>query len=213
MARGQRFRGSFNYNNIEKKDKNFMYQNLKRSNCYNCNFAGSNFDFASFRGAHFKTCSFMKCTFTGAEFVGSNLKNTKFKDALLENTVFDAVNLDGTDFQEAQFKNTIFLNTDFELARNVDFQDPELRIFDKMPEIEVSDNLRNTIKDIEENEFIKKARVFDTKEGDLNLLTVMILLENFEEDRLIRGLNAVKAEIDRDFHTLSYIIRLIQKVE
>ena len=36
-------------------DKNFMYKNLERSNCYNCNFAGSTFDFVSFRGAHFKS--------------------------------------------------------------------------------------------------------------------------------------------------------------
>ena len=33
---------NFHYNNIEKKDKNFMYKNFKRSNCYNCNFANSN---------------------------------------------------------------------------------------------------------------------------------------------------------------------------
>ena len=44
---------NFHYNNIEKKDKNFMYKNFKRSNCYNCNFANSNFNFATFRGAHF----------------------------------------------------------------------------------------------------------------------------------------------------------------
>ena len=30
---------NFHYNNVEKKDKNFMYKNFKRSNCYNCNFS------------------------------------------------------------------------------------------------------------------------------------------------------------------------------
>lgn len=50
---------NFHYNNIEKKDKIFMYKNFKRSNCYNCNFANSNFNFATFRGAHFKTCSLL----------------------------------------------------------------------------------------------------------------------------------------------------------
>jgi len=59
MARNNSVSGNFNYNNIEKKDKNFMYKNLERSNCYNCNFTNSNFDFVSFRGAHFKLCIFL----------------------------------------------------------------------------------------------------------------------------------------------------------
>ncbi|NYC47658.1 uncharacterized protein YjbI with pentapeptide repeats [Clostridium beijerinckii] len=49
---------NFYYDNAEKTNKNFIYKNLKRSKCYNCNFSNSNFDFASLRGAHFKKCNF-----------------------------------------------------------------------------------------------------------------------------------------------------------
>ena len=35
MGRNQS-NGKFNYNNIEKKGKNFMYDNFKNSNGYNC---------------------------------------------------------------------------------------------------------------------------------------------------------------------------------
>ena len=45
---------NFIYDNTSKINKNFVYKNLKRSKCYNCDFSGSNFDFTSLRGAHFK---------------------------------------------------------------------------------------------------------------------------------------------------------------
>ena len=54
MAKDNSGSENFHYNNVEKKDKNFMYKNFKRSNCYNCNFSNSNFNFATFRGAHLK---------------------------------------------------------------------------------------------------------------------------------------------------------------
>ena len=38
----------------------------------------------------------------------------------------------------------------------------------------------------------------------------MILSEKFDEETLLEGLNYIKYEVDRDFHTLSYIIRLIE---
>ncbi|KMT23221.1 pentapeptide repeat-containing protein [Clostridium cylindrosporum] len=212
MAKNEVNKESFNYNNIEKKDKNFMYKNLKRSNCYNCNFSNSNFDFASFRGAHFKSCYLFKCTFKGAEFVGANLKGSKFISAVFENSIFDSVNLDGTDFKDAKFKNTIFMSTDLEKAKNIDINDSGIRVFDKMPDLKISDELKSAVEDVIKNKCVKNSRIFDTKEGNINLLNIMILLENFDEKSLINGLRNIHDYIDRDFHTLSYIIRLIQKI-
>ena len=57
---------------------------------------------------------------------------------------------------------------------------------------------------------IKKSRVLDTKDGNLNGLSFMILSEKFDESTLIEGMNYIKLEIDKEFHTLSYIIRLIE---
>ncbi|MGL4772219.1 MAG: pentapeptide repeat-containing protein [Clostridium sp.] len=210
MARNNRPNGSFNYNNIEKKDKNFMYMDLKRSKSYNVNFAGSKFDFVSFRGAHFKSCSFLECSFKGAEFIGSNLRGCKFKNASFENTIFEGAKLDGVDFKDATFKNVILVDTNLDEARNLDLNNEEIRIFEKMPVIEVSDALKEATEKAMENSFIKVSRVFDTKEGKLNHLTLMVLLESFSEDELINGLEMIKDSIDKDFHTLSYIIRYIK---
>lgn len=202
--------GSFNYNNIEKTDKNFMYKNLKRSNCYNSNFSNSNFNFVSFRGAHFKSCEFYGCTFKSAEFIGANLKGSNFKNAVFENTVFDSANLDGADFKDAEFKNTIFLSTDVKKAKNLNIKNLDVKVFDEMPQLEISTELETAITNVMNNKYVKESRTLDTKDGDLNMLSVMILLENFDEKTLIKGLNIIEDELDKDFCTLSYIIRFLE---
>ncbi|WP_238881787.1 pentapeptide repeat-containing protein [Clostridium sp. YIM B02551] len=213
MARNQSVKGNFNYNNIEKKDKNFMYKNLSRSNCYNCDFEGSNFDYVSFRGAHFKSTNFFSCSFKWAEFIGTNLKDSDFNDAIFENTIFDSVKLEGVNFKDAKFINTIFLSTDLTNAKNLNTQNPEIRIFSEMPDIEISEGLQTAAFNALSNKHIKASRVLDTKDGSLNNLNIMLLLENFEEDALIKGLNFISTNLDRDFYTLSYIIKFLKNAE
>ena len=187
-----------------------MYKNLERSNCYNCDFSRSNFDFVSFRGAHFKSCVFFECTFKWAEFIGTNLKGSDFKNTIFENAIFDSVNLDGADFKDAEFKNTIFLSTDLTKAKNLNIKNSDIKIFSEMPEIEISEELRIAVINAMKNKYVKAARVLDTKDGGINIISLMILLENFDEETLIKGLNIIKAELDCDFYTLSYIIKFLK---
>jgi hypothetical protein len=79
-----------------------------------------------------------------------------------------------------------------------------------MPQLEISEVLSNVILNALENKFVKESRVLDTKDGTLNMLSIMILLENFEEATLIKGLDIIQAQLDRDFYTLSYLIKYIQ---
>lgn len=213
MAKNQANKGNFYYDNIEKKDKNFMYKNLERSNCYNCNFSGSNFDYVNFRGAHFKTCGFLKASFKWAEFIGTNLKSSNFRNANFENTIFHSVKLNDINFEGSKFKNTIFVSCDLSNVKGLDTTDPEIRIFETMPEIEMGEDLKNAIFKTFNNKFIKSSRILDTKEGEINTLSVMILLENFDEETLIKGLNHAYENIDRKFYTLSYLIKLIKNIE
>lgn len=210
MAKNQSVVGNFNYNNIEKKNKNFMYKNLQRSNCYNSDFSNSNFNYVSFRGAHFKTCNFSECTFRWAEFIGANLKQSNFENAIFENTIFDSVNLDGVNFKDAEFNNTIFLSTNTDNAKYLNLKNPNIKVFDEMPQLEISEELKIAVENLMKNDYVKKSRIFDTKDGNLNLLNLMILLDNFDEATLIKGLTMIEVEFDRPFHTLSYIIKLIK---
>jgi hypothetical protein len=210
MDKNQSTNGNFNFNNIEKKDKNFMYKNLEKSKCYNCDFSNSSFDYVSFRGAHFKSCAFFNCNFKSAEFVATNFKESNFKKATFENAVFDSAKVEGANFKDAKFINTIFLCTDVTKAKHLDINSPGIKILDEMPDIEISDELRSTLTDVMKNKYVKASRVLDTKDGGFNLLNIMILLDNFDEGDLIKGLNIFKAQLDRDFYTLSYIMRFLQ---
>jgi hypothetical protein len=210
MAINQSASGNFNYNNVEKKGKNFMYANLKRGNCYNCDFTKSNFDYASFRGTHFKSCILTQCSFKWTEFIGTNLKGSELNSAVFENAIFDSANLEGTDFKDAKFKNTIFMATDVSKAKNLNTRIPEIRVFNEMPQIEISEGLKSAALSAMNNKFVKDARVLDTKDGDLNLLSLMILLENFDEETLIKGLNIIENQLDKSFYTLSYLIKYVK---
>ncbi|NYC47657.1 hypothetical protein DE171_000047 [Clostridium beijerinckii] len=97
-------------------------------------------------------------------------------------------------------------------AKNISEDNKNIRIFDTMPEVEISDELEKLISNVMENEFIKKSRVFDTKEGKINTLSLLILKEKFDEPTLLEGLHYIRYEIDRDFYTLSYVIRLIENM-
>ncbi len=213
MATNRSVKGNFNYNNIEKKDKNFMYKNLERSNCYNCDFSGSIFDFVSFRGAHFKSTNFLECSFKYAEFIGTNLKGSDFKSSIFENAIFDSVKLEDTNFKDVKFINAIFLSTDMSKAKNIDINTPGIRIFEEMPKLEISDELTSAVLTAMENKYIKKARVLDTKDGGLNTLNIMLLLENFTEETIIAGLKSIVTKLDREFYTLSYIIKFLNLQE
>lgn len=200
----------FHYNKEIKQNKNFMYGDLRRSNCYGTDFTGSNFNFSSFRGAHFKGCNFFGCTFNGTEFIGSNLKKSKFRRAIFENSVFEGVNLADADFRDAKFKNVIFVGCDLSSAKSLEYNESEVRVFDEAPSLDISKELEEAILKAMKNERVKSSRVLDTKDGNINSISIMILLERFSEKNLISGLNILSDRLDRDFCTLSYIIKCIE---
>jgi uncharacterized protein YjbI with pentapeptide repeats len=213
MTTSKRVNDQINYSNRKKTGTDFMYKDLRRSNCYNCDFSNSNFNHTSFRGAQFKSCNFFECTFESAEFVATNLKNSKFKRTKFENAVFDSANLEGVDFEGAEFKNVMFVSTDISKAVNLDLSNKEIKVFNEMPELEISEELESAVKAAMKNEYIKFARVLDTKKGEISAISMMILLENFNEETLVKGLGILKSKVHKDFGTLSYIIQELKKYQ
>ena len=203
----------FNYKNADKQNKNFMYKDLRRSHCYDCDFAGSNFDFTSFRGAHFKACNFYGASFKAAEFVGTNLKKSRFKKARFEDALFEGANLDGADFEGAVFRNTIFVGCDVTKAKNLNTISVHIKTYETLPTLEMSNQLRAAIQDVMQNKYVKDSRVLDTKEGEINTLSVIRLLQHFSEKSLIKGFAIMKGKVDNSFCTLSYIIKFLAKYE
>ncbi len=103
-------------------------------------------------------------------------------------------------------KNTIFVASNVADANNINLENPEIRVFDKMPELDMSNDLKVALDKAMQNEFIKRSRTLDTKDKTLNTISVMILLEQFEETALVSGLEIAANTIDKDFYALSYLI-------
>lgn len=202
-----------NYSNRKKLNTDFSKKNLKRSNCFSSNFSGSNFDDTNFKGAQFKNCNFTDCHFEATEFVATNLRNSKFVNAHFKNSIFEVCNLDGVNFENATFDNVIFVQTDLSKVLNLDLSSNGIRNFEAPIELELSQKLERAIKSCKKNEFVKAAGVLDTKDGTINLTSVMILLENFTEEILLNHLGKLKVSVDESFGTLSYLIHKIKAAE
>lgn len=210
MITSKRSNNQISYSHKEKRDMDFTSKDLRRSNCFQCDFSGSRFDQTSFRGAQFKGCKFNGCTFNGAELVAVNFKKSSFKQVVFENTLFDSVNLEGADFEGATFKNVIFVGTDMSQALHLELAGQSVKVFDEMPEFEMNKRLEKAAAVAMKNEFVKYARVLDTKEGQISPISMMRLLEMFDEQTLIQGLKMIKDEITEDFCTLTTIIEAIK---
>lgn len=213
MVTSKRMNNQMNYSHKEKVNVDFTSKDLRRSNCFNCDFSGSHFDHTSFRGAQFKACKFTGCTFDAAEFVAVNFKNSSFKQVTFENTLFDSVNLEGVNFEGATFKNVIFVATDLSGAINLELSGQDVKVFDKMPTLDISRELEKAAEAAMKNEFVKYARVLDTREGQVSPISIMRLLEEFDEETLIKGLRMMKNGIDKDFCTLTTIIEAIKTIK
>ncbi len=213
MITSKRMNNQMNYSHKEKVNMDFTSKDLRRSNCFNCDFSGSHFDYTSFRGAQFKACKFTGCTFDAAELVAVNFKNSSFKQVTFENTLFDSVNLEGVNFEGATFKNVIFVATDLSRAVNLELSGQDVKVFDEMPTLDISKELEKAAETAMKNEFVKYARVLDTKEGQVSPISIMRLLEEFDEQTLIKGLKMMKNGIEKDFCTLTTIIEAIKAIK
>lgn len=200
------------YNNMDKRGKHFQYHNFQKQDYFNTDFSHSNMDFTNFRGAHFKSCNFTACSFKGSSFVGSNFKGSLFAGAVFESAVFEGAKLDGADFKLAQFRNVIFVETATDKALNLDCNQPGIRVFEMMPEIQFNQDLVVVVERLLTNHWVKRSRVLDTKGGRINTISMMLMIEKYGEQVLLEALGQIEPLFDRDFYTLSYVMKAIDKV-
>ncbi|MCJ8341490.1 MAG: replication initiation protein [Cetobacterium sp.] len=73
-------------------------------------------------------------------------------------------------------------------------------------EIEISQELEKAIKKAKKNIYILKSKV-------LNKETIQILLDDFSEEKLIKGLNFAYKNINKDFKALQYLKTIIGRCE
>lgn len=73
-------------------------------------------------------------------------------------------------------------------------------------EIEISEELEKAIKKAKKNIYILKSKV-------LNKETIQIFLDDFSEEKLIKGLNFAYKNINKDFKALQYLKTIIERCE
>lgn len=202
---------AFSYSCVDRSGRKFIYKNFNKSCSYKTNFSGTIFDETSFVGTKFKFCSFYEaqirsCLLNGALFRKCNLTDALFEDSIISSSVFKECKIKNCKFYNCKIvctsglskiiskrnlKNTEIL-TAFPSSNN--YSKELLKAFDK---------LRN-------NRFIKNSSVLFQKRDAINTLSVDILVSEFGENFLVNNLSSLN-HISCDFHTLSYIKKILYK--
>lgn len=58
------------------------------------------------------------------------------------------MNLEGVDFERAIFKNVIFVGTNISRAVNLELSDQDVKVFDEMPNFDISKNLKKQLRQL-----------------------------------------------------------------
>lgn len=202
----------FSYNNEERIKRNFLYKDFSRSNSYNTRFTCSNFSYVNFYKSTMKYCGFNGGTFVGTEFKNANLRGSKFKGAFFKDVLFYYSKLDKVSFQNAKFENVIFVGTSIKNARGIKKSTPGITFFDTNPNIHVIGDVKKVIYEALENKYIKNSEVLCfRKKHKLNTVNILRLHQKFTEHTLILGLKKAKEKINKQFHTLSYLVAFIER--
>ena len=204
----------FSYKNTERTHGNFMYKNFHKSKSYNTRFTGSDFSFANFSKSTMKYCGFNGSTFNGTEFKNSNLRGCRFKGAQFNDVVFFNTRLNNAKFINAQFNNVYFINTSIKKCYGISKETPGIIFINNHPSNhKISSNLYNTILDCNKNNHIYNSEtlIFHKKKR-LNYVNITRLLAKFSEEQIIKGLQIAADSIKNDFFTLSYLIKIIDKI-
>lgn len=210
MARNNKNK-AFSYNNHEVTERNFINKNFDKTSSFNSNFSQSKFTNTSFIGSSFKWCNLTSCIFDhslfrGALFRGGSLQNTSFNNCIINACNLEKCNLDGV------ILNDCYVISSNSMLRRIEASHiNNSKIFHTFPEHhEFNPQLIEVVQNLRMNDFVRRSSVLHRKLNKVDTVTISYLLDRFEEDFLIEMLPTVCNKIERDFHTVSYIDKLLR---
>lgn len=77
----------------------------------------------------------------------------------------------------------------------------------------ITDELRNSIEALRDNDLIRRSNTLHGKKGKINTLTIMILHKNYTDEELIRYLPMLPQYVSSQFYTVSYLKAMLKKIE
>lgn len=191
-----------------------MYKDFEKANSYHSYFARADFSYASLRAAKMKYCNFSGCTFVETEFIGTNLRGSSFRGASFSGAIFNSVVLDRTDFTNATFQNCYFLGVSFNKAKNAPKNLDGNTIFSSMPSLDgFSPQLLTVVESLRGNDLIRRSNTLHLKRGRINTLALYILKESYSDEELVEKLAKLPLYLTTQFHTVSYLKKILKKIE
>ena len=137
------------------------------------------------------------------------MQNAVFKNSIISATIFDMCKIKGCKFENCKIISSSNLE---KLLPNENFIETE--IFDTYPTTEFfSEELLTIVESLRENDFIRRSSILHRKEKKLDTVSLKVLVEKFGEELLIRNLPELPKMIEKEFHTLSYIIHFLHKMQ
>lgn len=214
MSTNDKNKKAFSYKHLDRRQKNFLYKNFNKSSSYMSNFSETTFANTSFIGTKFKICSFY-----GASFDSCLLQGTLFRKCNLTNVIFENTVILASIFDKTKLKNCKFYNCRILHGKKLKTLIPEKNLvntlfLEKFPDIKnFNDNLIQVIESLRVNDYIRRSGILHRKKGSLNTISIDILVSHFDEPFLIENLPKLLTLITNEFHTLSYIQKLLYKIK
>ena len=148
-----------------------------------------------YRGCIITNCTFKNMTIENVDFIGTNLKKNSFKNTKFVNCFFLNCNFEQSNFSNASFINVYFCACKLSNCKNLRI--PQNYILNKPYNTNISNyDLLYTIKQIAVAKNCEEYRVISVSNNKINLWTLGILLDLYDECLLNSFLSkAVKSNI------------------
>ena len=213
MSVNDKNKKAFSYKHFNRSKKNFLYKNFNKSSSYMSNFSEAMFTNTSFISTKFMVCKFSKakfesCLLQGTLFRKCNLENVTFENTIVVASVFDRTKLKGCKFYNCRILNGKKLKTlipEKNLVNTLFLENfPNTNMF--------SDDLIQVVENLRTNDYVRRSGILHRKKGLLNTISLEVLVSQYSELFLINNLPKLSFLISSEFHTLSYIQKLLCKI-
>ncbi len=192
-----------------KEKRTFFHSYFCKSRLFRACFKDCSFLHVNFRGSIMTACSFKNCELNDVEFSGTNLRRSNFRNSKLKNVTFVAALLDDCNFAGATFENVLFVNTNIAKAKNLDVNNPNIKVMYQYPKVEISQTLQVVLEELRMNEHIVNYKVLHLSTKKYNHLSLHMLLEHFSEEQLISGMRSLNSKINKSVCTVYRLRELL----
>ncbi|WP_218153054.1 pentapeptide repeat-containing protein [[Clostridium] innocuum] len=155
----------------------------RRKRMFNRNsFVGARFYNVKYQASIMTDCNYRDANIIGVDYFNCNMRGTSFKNAKFKNVVFFNCNLKGVDFTGTKFENVTFICTNLKNPKNLDLDNPEIRILRTYRPIDIDGLVENRLLAVAQNDSIFNAKVLHVSKNKLNQWTLSLIYEKYGLD-------------------------------